>query len=381
MDKVIQLKKVCCLRFCKMLLLFLPLVALVLFLQNVFYHADHNTERFHDFYLEPANSLDVVMMGASDMYAGFSSAYAYEYSGLTSYPFAGDSNPASLYLPQLREILAHQKPQAIVVEVHGFLYDDVKQHAEGSVRRFLESIPPSQNKLSALLRRSEQEGPLSLLPFFKYHGQWTLSLKELAEQYHNRPFAQREPSLLKGATTNTNVFLGMPRYDVSHDDTASPLAPEAQVYLREFLDYCQSHDVSNVLFLRIPRVMMNSDQYERYTRSNEVERIVTDCGFDFLDLEQHAEDVGIDPEYDFYNDEHLNIYGQAKLTEYLCDYLMDTYALSPMEQTEENRRRWDKSIEYFHAFTEAAEMRMEADLDDKLYENPQLLYELEQSME
>lgn len=60
---------------------------------------------------------------------------------------------------------------------------------------------------------------------------------------------------------------------------------------------------------------------------------------------------------------------------------MDTYALSPMEQTEENRRRWDKSIEYFHAFTEAAEMRMEADLDDKLYENPQLLYELEQSME
>jgi len=116
------MKKICFLRFLKMLALLIPLAALVLVSQStLFYHSDHDGERVRGFYSEPPHSLDVVVLGASEVYSGFSSAYAYDYSGLTSYIYSYGSNPGTLYLSQLREILARQNPQLIVIEINGFL--------------------------------------------------------------------------------------------------------------------------------------------------------------------------------------------------------------------------------------------------------------------
>lgn len=60
------------LRTVKILSLLLALVLCIGFLQQyVLCHSDHNRERIFGFYLEPKNSLDVVLIGASEVYADY----------------------------------------------------------------------------------------------------------------------------------------------------------------------------------------------------------------------------------------------------------------------------------------------------------------------
>ena len=107
-------------RLLKILALFLAVLLFLSFMQNyVFAYIDQNSERVHSFYLEEKNSLDVVFMGASDVNTAFAPGLAYEKFGFTSYLYAFDANPGSLYKYQLKEILSKQNPQVIVIEING----------------------------------------------------------------------------------------------------------------------------------------------------------------------------------------------------------------------------------------------------------------------
>lgn len=80
------------------------LVLVVLFVAYVPVGDLEDTRRIEDFYLEEPGSLDVVLMGASDVYAGFSPVLAYEEYGFTSYPFVLSGNFLPLFRGQLEAI-------------------------------------------------------------------------------------------------------------------------------------------------------------------------------------------------------------------------------------------------------------------------------------
>ena len=68
-------------RSAKILALLLCIVLTVSFLQStLFYFYDENYDRVRGFYLEPENTLDVVLVGASDVLNGYSPGYAYDCS-------------------------------------------------------------------------------------------------------------------------------------------------------------------------------------------------------------------------------------------------------------------------------------------------------------
>lgn len=376
------MKKLYLTRILKVLALFVPIAAMVLFLQStLFYRDDDNNVRIRGFYREPPFSLDVVALGASDMYNGFAPGYAYDYCGLTSYLYTCAGNSGALYLPQLKEVLAHQNPQLLLVEVHGFLFGNEEDfYYETVLRRFAESISMSANKVSAILSY-EYDDPLScFLPFFKYHNQWLEDGDVLLDHYrHARQ--QPAPSRLKGYGTSSVISSMQPAYDVTENDDTLPLLPDAEKDLVAFLEHCRDQGLDNVVFLRFPHRLMSQFAYEWYLRANRVEEIVTSYGFDYLDLEQNIADTGIDYEYDFFGADHLNFYGQTKMTEYLCDIMLDEYGLEPMPQTPENQQRWNESVSYTYALQEYADAIAEMGSDDYLYETPELLRELEKRIE
>ena len=63
-------------------------------------HVDHNTLRIQGFYQEEDNSIDVVMIGASDVFTGFSPGLAYGEYGFTSYSYAVDANNIDFFKSQ-----------------------------------------------------------------------------------------------------------------------------------------------------------------------------------------------------------------------------------------------------------------------------------------
>ena len=95
-------KKLYITRAIKITALLLIVVLFSLVLQSyVLVHYDGNRMRLDGYYLEEKNSLDVVFIGASDIYASFAPGLAYEKFGFTSYSYATASSTAGAAKEQM----------------------------------------------------------------------------------------------------------------------------------------------------------------------------------------------------------------------------------------------------------------------------------------
>ena len=137
------------LRAVKLICLFLALAVTAGVLQEfVLCHADHNRQRIKGFYDEDENSLDVVYLGASEVYSDIAPGYAYERSGVTGYLFATQANSILNYKAQLKNILSRQNPDLIVIELNGALYDnDGETTKEANLRNYADNVPLDSAKL------------------------------------------------------------------------------------------------------------------------------------------------------------------------------------------------------------------------------------------
>ena len=170
-------------------------------------HIDNNSMRLEAFYLADKGSTDVVLVGASDVYAGYSAPYAYEKYGYTSYPYATQSAPANIVLPQIKEVIKYQDPKMIVVEINAFLYKDNDLPSETSGRMFLDNIPNDEVKNAYIQRYIVPDKRIEYyLPIIKYHGSWTdypWKFKYLKADFELR---HRGYSLFRGYKTTANEF-------------------------------------------------------------------------------------------------------------------------------------------------------------------------------
>ncbi len=82
---------------------------------------DWDKRHVHGFFLEPEDSLDVVLIGASQLYTGYSAPLAWRDYGFTSYPLTVSNIPARLYGSLLTEAVDRQHPKLIVVDIDGFI--------------------------------------------------------------------------------------------------------------------------------------------------------------------------------------------------------------------------------------------------------------------
>ena len=73
---------------------------------------------------EPENTLDVVLIGSSNVYTSWYAPLAYEQQGFTSYALATDSMPGVVIRSAIREVERLQDPQAIVIDLWCFAYTE-----------------------------------------------------------------------------------------------------------------------------------------------------------------------------------------------------------------------------------------------------------------
>ena len=351
------MKKTTIIRFLKITALALPVLLFVLFSQQyLFYYTDHNAERVRRFYQEEENSLDVVFLGASDVFSGFAPALAYDEYGFTSYMYAIDANPGALYKYQLKEVLRTQRPRQIFVEINGFLYDQPVEEERLSI--MTDNIPLSLNKLETIWRFKEEDKLAGLFPFVVYHGDWEQG-GGLLDRLEWRLSTSRHPSLLKGMVTRTTIDRRLPEeIEISAEQqSAMNLAENA---LTDFLNFCKEEKLDNIVFVRFPH--KNADKHK--TVVDQIESRVQEYGYALLNLEEKKEDMDLDVLQDYYGSEHLNIYGQRKLTSYLGKYIVEEIGVVPAEQLEENRLHWENCVAYYHGFYEYAQEKIEDGIEE-----------------
>ena len=343
------------LRIVKILSLALAVALTLGVLQEyVLCRADHNRERLKGFYNESKESLDVVILGASEVYSDFAPGYAYEYAGVTSYLFATQANSILNYKSQLKNILSRQNPDLIVIELNGAVYGDEEEVTkEANLRNYVDNVPLDGIKLGWIKDNVSENYFEYLFPVMKYHGTW----QDLPEQgKYIRTIVQdhtRGYNYLKGILNETAVYTSS---EISFNkdlpelaDDKKPLTQIEETALRDLLQYCKDEGLTNVVFARFPHIVVTRT-YDRFQRSNTVGEIVAEYGYDYLNLELNFALTGLDEKNDFYNLDHLNVYGQKKFTAYLTDNLITRYGLSAHTLTDAQKDEWDTCARYYEAY-------------------------------
>ena len=375
-------KKSLWLRILKITAMLLPAVLLV----TCFPTDDMgDTTRVRGFYLEEQDSLDMVLIGSSENYAGYSPVLAYEEYGFTSYPYTFSGADFDLFPYELAEVMRVQSPDMVVVDIAEVLHIKDEEGAEALLRQFLASIPMSSHKFQIIRELGDPENMLSYyFPFSINHGSSGLAQ---ALDYIKLNMAQRSRgyTLLKGTITFTGSGENWdgPWVDpisTAGDRTTAPIAPEGEAMCHKMLDACDAYPDVRFLFINTPHRITTQDSYTEYQQMNTLGQIIESRGYDFLNLETMTDEIGLVVETDFYNNRHLNLYGQYKTTRYLCDVLTEDYGLRGRSLSQETKAAWDDCVEYqkryFALFEEEYRTREEWEFGLWLQEDAWLLENL-----
>lgn len=365
-------------RIISILLLFLITIGILSYTQVRF---DHNNIRVEGFYCEQKDSIDVVFIGASEVYSDYSPVYAYERYGYTSYNYSIEDNPLELYKWELDEVFAHQDPKLVVIELTAATSDrDLSQKVEtfdATLRKISDSVPLSSSKYSLVNEFGKKNHLESYYyPPIMYHG--AIPKRDLAKEiigFHNRGY-----SYLKGAVTHTNSRKCSKEdlINIDGDDTKQTISQNQEEKLVDLLNYCKIKKY-NVLFTRFPHRVESKEKYLRYCEGNYIADIVKNNGFDYLECENVLEGIGIDRIEDFADGEHLRADGSKLFTEYIGNILRTQYGISKTELTENCKKRWDNCIKYIDGFYNFYDSVKNQNEDKFLYENNNLIKTIESS--
>jgi len=353
-------KKIIYSRMIKMVLLLLPVVLLVLlFPVNDF----DDAPRLRNFYLEERNTLDVVLIGSSENYAGYSPVLAYEEYGFTSYPYTLSANAFSLFRGQLEEVLRVQSPKVIVVDIAEAAYP--KSDDDTVFRQFMAGIPLSPHKIAMIQEHTGGKAVLSYyFPFFVNHGK-PAAQTVLNYIKTNLAVQKRGYSLLKGTLTFTGSGENwdgpyVTPVNTSGDHSTVELEPAIIEECKRVLSACKEHPEVTFVFINSPHRITTSEKYTDYQKINAIGKLIQSSGYDFINLESMSDEIGLVPETDFYNNHHMNLYGQYKTTRFLCSILSENYGIGRTELSPENQEKWETCVEYQHLYRQ---------LFDELYQS------------
>lgn len=311
------------------------------------------------FYKEEKNSIDVALIGQSELYTGYSAPLAWEEFGYTSYALSGGGLPGNLYKSMLKEYLKKQSPKVVVFEINGFLNSDKRYQDPGKLHTWLDNIPWSENKIETIreiVPKSEQYSYYFELA--SRHTNWKYPRKLIDGLWRKYLLAQRECSYGKGFSTRSKIE------DVSGSNAFHPkFTEQSEHYLKDLLEYCKSQNLENVLFVRFP----HARKFGNVDVINRIQGLIESYGYDFLNLNESYEEIGLSLKTDFYNKEHLNVDGMEKMNSYFGKYLCDHYEVKNVH-SEDQVKHWDDCARKMHEVIKKCRQDMERGEEKQYWE-------------
>lgn len=366
---------------------FLSIVLLVFIVLSILSYTqvrfDHNNIRIEGFYKEEKNSIDVAVIGASEVYSDYSPVYAYEKNGYTSYNYSIEDNPLMLYKWELDEIFSYQNPKLVIIEITAATSDRKlvvdNGYFDATLRKISDSVPLSNTKF-LLVNEFGKESYMEsyFFPPIMYHG----SIPKFETAQEILGFQSRGFSYLKGAVIRTNSLPCKTEdlYNVIKDNKMIPTSSEQEEILDDLLMHCREKQYP-VVFARFPHRIENEKKYLRYCEGNYIKEKIRKNGFDFLDFEQQIDEIGLNKIDDFADGEHLRISGSKKFTEYLGNIIVQRYGIKSSTLNDLNRSKWDTCVKYIDSFYDYYEQVKDGTTDRFLWENNSLLTKLESIMQ
>lgn len=262
------------------------------------------TTKVRGFYEEKENTLDVIFIGSSQMYADMAPAVLFHEYGITSYDFCANEQPMWISYYYIKEALKHQTPKVIVLDVFTVYGEDYEE--EGVTHINLDDLPMSLNKIAAI-RDSVPAGMRYsfYFPLAKYHNTWTDFFEgkaELSFYHENDPYKGYSPFVFAADYEESA------KPEVVNQRESEPIPERAGTWLRKIIDLCEEEGVPLVL-IKTP-----NGNAERQKLYNSVSELAKETGTPFLNM-----NVLLDGQA------HVNVLQAEKISMLMGEYLVSHY--------------------------------------------------------
>lgn len=283
--------------------------------------------RYQDFYAQPANSIDYIVLGSSSTYHSLDPMRVYNETGYTGFNLGSPSQPMSCSWFWLQEALKTQTPKCVFVDTGSFISD---LPDDGMYLKCLMPMAFSPLKIQAAFECSHDRDLLYtvLFPLYQFHDRW----KELSSADVKKGF--KDEYLTKGGTIRfvSREVIKAPSINLREEKTISvdsngnavavlnpvSLNKESLYYYSKISGLCVEKGI-RCIPVKFPTKNWN-DRWSREIRKE------TDKGDSVMwDMSLADNPAGINWEKDsFDNGKHLNYYGMVKVSDLVSEYLKHT---------------------------------------------------------
>jgi hypothetical protein len=196
---------------------------------------------------------------------------------------------------------------------------------------------------------------------FKYHSNW----KTLALWSQLRTFMYEYPDEYKGFVPFSTVGPA-PKTDNAAITDREPIPAEQEEYLTDLLTYLKEKNL-NALFVITPYDVQEDEQ----KKINYISDIVTAAGYNFLDMDQYVDEIGLDYDVDFKDyGTHTNIVGAYKVTKFFEDYLKKNYVNEGIladHRGDSKYKSWDNAYKLWLEAYETGSAEVIYNAENKIY--------------
>lgn len=284
------------------------------------------TAKVKGFYVEEENTLDVIFIGSSQMYADMAPGVLFHEYGITSYDFCANEQPLWISYYYIKEALKRQDPKVIVLDVFTVYGDDYEE--EGVTHINLDDLPMSVNKIMAI----KDSVPAGMryayyFPLAKYHNTWTDFYEgkaQLAFYDEKDPYKGYSPFVFAAEYGES-----APDEVVNQTET-EPLPERAEYWLREIISLCEEESVPLVL-IKTPNG--NAQRQKLY---NSVELLAKETGTPFLNM-----NVLLDGQA------HVNVLQAERISLLMGEYLTAHYEFED-KRNDPGYAQWAADSELFY---------------------------------
>ena len=333
---------------------FALLLAIVLYVLTYLAKPDsYNYDHIMGFYSEKPNSIDMVYLGGSAAFVYYAPLQAWQDHGIVAYDYATDTIQPELYKMMAREVLKTQSPKLLVVDARAFQYRDADSFQaqppwEVPYRNLLTGVRLSANKAEFIHQyvgtAFEDKKESYYFDVIKYHDNivccseknWKLMTGNYKVPFNGFYFI---PSVAPIAS-----------YDFMTQEKKA-VSKETENILTDFLDYM---DFANTECLFV--ISPFAEKKEQKVVYNYIQEIIEKRGYRFLDSNEYTEEMGLDYSMDFYNEDHVNIFGAEKYTEFLSTYILEHYSVPNRKSDpdysymDQYRNDWETEVNNTKAF-------------------------------
>lgn len=262
---------------------------------------------------EPANTIDVLILGDSESHCAFSPMCIWEQYGITSY-CCGTSMQTLKYSEELlHATFEKHSPKVVILETDRIYKSPI-----------LWGWVSSQ-----------------LIPTFSvltYHNRWkTMDAKEVGAEPNYTHLCD-----FKGYTYSSAVVAASASNHMSATSKSQYINLVNRNYIKKMQKFCEEHGAKFVLVSTPSTTNWNMQKH------NGVAKLAEQLGIEYIDANLLRDDVPIDWATDSRDGgDHLNDSGAEKVSSYIGKHLVDT-GLFVDHRTDDNYAQWNEFLQEFN---------------------------------